>query len=132
MDKEFLERQGLQPEAAEAVWAAHTAAVEALQEQMRAMGADFALKQAVSAAGGRNLTAIRALVDGAAIAQSENMEEAARLAVENLKQDSPYLFAMPQVYAPGTGTVAPKSGYSMEELGKLSLADYRRYRKSNG
>lgn len=131
MDKEFLAQQGLQPEAAEAVWAAHTAAVEALQEQMRTMGAEFALKQAVAAAGGRNLTAIRALVDEAAIAQSENMDDAARAAVESLKQDSPYLFNLPQVYAPGTGTVSLKSGYSMEELGKLSLADYRRYRKEN-
>ena len=131
MDKEFLAQQGLQPEAAEAVWAAHTAAVEALQEQLRNQSVQFALKQAVTAAGGRNLTAIRALVDETAIAQSENMEDAARTAVESLKQDSPYLFHLPQVYAPGTGTASPKTGYSMEELGKLSLADYRRYRKGN-
>lgn len=131
MDKEFLLQQGLTPEGAEAVLQAHQQTVMQYEDRLRASGAESALKLAVTAAGGRNLTAIRSLVDEAAIAQSEDMEAAARAAVEALKREDPYLFTVPQVYAPGTGTNPARTGYSMEELGKLSLADYRRYRKGN-
>jgi hypothetical protein len=131
MDKEFLLQQGLSPEGADAVLQAHQQKILEYEEKMRTMGAQSALKQAVTAAGGRNLTAIRALVDETAIAQSQDMDAAAAQAVEALRRDSPYLFAVPQVYAPGTGTEGGRAGYSMEELGKLSLADYRRYRKGN-
>ena len=131
MDKEFLLQQGLSPEGAEAVLQAHQQTVAEYEGRLRAMGAESALKQAVTAAGGRNLTAIRALVDEAVIAESQDMDTAAKQAVEALKQENPYLFAVTQAYAPGTGTAPARTGYSMEELGKLSLADYRRYRKGN-
>lgn len=122
-------QQGLSPEGAEAVLQAHQQTISEYENRVRALGAESALKQAVAAAGGRNLTAIRALVDETVIADSEDMDSAARQAVETLRRENPYLFAVPQAYAPGTGTKPARTGYSMEELGKLSLADYRRYRK---
>ena len=131
MDKEFLLQQGLSEEGADAVLQVHQQTVTDYEQRIAAMGADHALRQAVTAAGGRNLTAIRALVDEAAIAASEDMSAAAKAAVEALRRESPYLFAVPQVYAPGTGTAPRQTGRSMEELGKLSLAEYRRYRKGN-
>ena len=58
----------------------------------------------------------------------DDIEAGARAAVARVKRENPYLFATAQVTAPGTGT--PTSlGYTQEELGKLPLSEYRRYRK---
>ena len=51
------------------------------QRRVRQIRAESALKEAVSAAGGRNLKAIRALVDESAIAGAEDFEAAAKAAV---------------------------------------------------
>ena len=83
------------------------------------------LKQAVTAAGGHNYIAIRALVG-----QLPQDEDAAKAAVAKVKRDNPYLFGAGAVYAPGAGRNQITGGYTMEELGKLSPAEYRRYRKN--
>ena len=83
------------------------------------------LKQAVTAAGGRNYIAIRALVG-----ELPQDEAAAKTAVAQVKREDPYLFGG-LVTAPGTGGNPISGEYTMEELGKLSPAEYRRYRKGH-
>ena len=83
------------------------------------------LKQAVAAAGGHNYIAIRALVG-----QLPEDEDAAKSAVAKVKRDNPYLFGTGAVCSPGAGRNQISGGYTMEELGKLSPAEYRKYRKN--
>ncbi len=63
------------------------------------------LEAAVNKAGGRNLRAIGALLDLDVLQKSENREQEVAQAVENLKEESPYLFfsSLPPLYARGTG-----------------------------
>ena len=82
------------------------------------------LQQAVAAAGGRNYTAIRALVG-----DLPTDEIGAIAAVAKVRRESPYLFGAGAVTAPGTGGNPISGDYTMEELGKLSPAEYRKYRK---
>ena len=122
MKREFLEELLGQSEATDAILAEHGRVVAKL-------GAEAAVKLAVTAAGGRNLTAIRALLDETAIAGSEDMDAAAQTAVRELRRSSPYLFESAPATAPGTGGTVVAADYTMEELGKLPLGEYRRYRK---
>lgn len=122
--KEFLEGILEDPQVVEAVLARH-------RQVVRGLTAESALKQAVAAAGGRNLTAIRACLDESAIAESEDMDTAAAAQVAELKKQSPYLFGALQAAAPGTGTALGLGAVTMEQLGKMSPAEYRRYRKGN-
>lgn len=122
MKREFLEELLGQCDATEAILAEHGRVVARL-------GAENAVKLAVTAAGGRNMTAIRALLDESAIAGSEDMDAAAKLAVREVRKSNPYLFESAGVTAPGTGGTTVGEDYTMDELGKLSLSEYRRYRK---
>ena len=69
MKREFLESQGLTPEAVEAVLAEH-------EKQLHAVRLEGCLHSAVAKAGGRNAKAIGALLDMGAIAQSQDMAAA--------------------------------------------------------
>ena len=126
--KEFLDNLVNDAAVAEAILQEHQRSVTDYEQRIRTMGIDSAVRQAVTAAGGRNLTAIRALMDEAAL-DAQDAETAARQAVAKIKRENPYLFADAQVTAPGTGMGSPAGDYTMDELGKLSLAEYRRYRK---
>ena len=119
--KEFIENLVADAQVAEAIDGE-------FQRRVRCIRAESALKEAVSAAGGRNLKAIRALVDESAIAGAEDFESAARAAVAAVRQESPYLFGQGAVFAQNTGaqTVAMPT---QEALGNMSFAEYRRYRK---
>lgn len=128
MENTFLENLELSPETAQIILQEHNRVVQEYETRLRNLAVDMAVRQAVSAAGGRNLTAIRALLDESAF--GENPEADARLAVAAVKRDNPYLFGTGAVTSPGTGIPSPM-GYTQEELGKLSLAEYRRYRKGN-
>ena len=119
--KEFIENLLGQTEEAAAISAEY-------ENRIRAITVDHAVRAAVSAAGGRNATAIRALLDESAIRESEDIPAAAEQAVAQCRRQHGYLFEVPQVYAPGTGSHRT-DGYTMDELGKLSLSEYRRYRK---
>ena len=127
MRKEFLENLGLDAETAQAVLEAHNGVVEGYEARIREINLEAAVKQAVTAAGGRNYKAIRALLDADGL--GEDPEAGARMAVAAVKRENPYLFTSGAVTAPGTGG----SGlvYSQQELGKMSQAEYRRYRKGN-
>lgn len=68
---------------------------------------DGALKDAITAARGRSVKAVRALLDVDALRASKNQEADIRAALETLKKDSGYLFESeetPPPYAAGTGT----------------------------
>ena len=118
MDKEYLLTL-VGEEAAEAIWQKH-------QQALRALGCSHALSAAVRNAGGRNETAIRALLNESEILNADDMDAAAASAVEGLKRQHAYLFAAPQVTSPGTGS-APVAA-TMEDIGRMSMAEYRRYR----
>ena len=98
------------------------------QRRVRQIRAESALKEAVSAAGGRNLKAIRALVDESTIAEAQDHEAAARAAVAAVRQESPYLFGQGAVFAQNTGAQSVAMP-TQEALGAMSYAEYRRFRK---
>ena len=126
MEQDFIEDLGLDEATAQIIRTEQQKLIDAYEGRIRALTVDAAVKQAVTAAGGRNLTAIRALMDESAL--GEDIEGGARAAVAAIKRENPYLFGTAQVTAPGTG--APTTaGYTQEELGKLPLSEYRRYRK---
>ena len=126
MEQDFIESLGLDEATAELVRSEHQKVIDAYESRIRSLTVDAAVKQAVTAAGGRNLTAIRALMDESAFGQ--DIEASAKAAVSAIKRENPYLFGGMAVTSPGTG--APTSlGYTQEELGKMSLSEYRRYRK---
>ena len=103
MEKEFLEGLGIGEEAVAAILEAAQERENAHQQEIRKVRFDSALEQAVMKAGGRNLTAIRALLDMDSLANGE--EGAIEKALKELKKTCGYLFEsqMPPAYAPGTG-----------------------------
>ena len=120
--KEFIEKLVADAEIASAIDAEY-------QRRIRSFGAEAAVKEAVAAAGGRNLKAIRALLDESAIGEAQDMAAAAKSAVEAVRQESPYLFGQGTVFAQNTGIGAVGGTVTQEALGAMSLAEYRRYRK---
>ena len=126
MEQDFIDSLGLDEATAQLVRSEHQKVIDAYESRIRALTVDAAVKQAVTAAGGRNLTAIRSLMDESAF--GDDIELGAKTAVAAIKRENPYLFGGMAVTSPGTG--APTSlGYTQEELGKLPLSEYRRYRK---
>lgn len=92
---------------------------------------EYALDRAVEKSGGRNKKAIRAMLDESAIMQSDDVDTAARNAVESLKKENGWLFLQPQVSSPGTGAMTVTRTPSLEDVGAMSMAEYRRFRKGN-
>ncbi len=80
---------------------------KAHREQLAGLEFDGALKDAITAARGRSVKAVRAMLDVEALRSSKNRDADIRAALENLKQDSGYLFEpaeVPPPFAAGTGT----------------------------
>ena len=102
MDQVFLEGLGVSAEAAETILKAHSAAMaeQTLQHQVAI---------AIGQAGGRNHTAISALLDMETLAVAEDTAAAVTAAVAQLKAENGYLFesATPPPYAKQTGCAAP-------------------------
>lgn len=102
MDQAFLKGLGLAPAVVENILGAHTAALaqQKLQHQVA---------MAIGAAGGRNQTAITALLDMEALAAAQDTEKAVTEAVAALKKENGYLFASPTPppYAKQTGSAVP-------------------------
>lgn len=103
--------------------------LEKHQQDMESLRREHALTLAVERAGGRNARAIRALIDEGALAGAEDLDAAARAEVAKVKRENSFLFALPQVSSPGTGGLSMDSQPTQEELGKMSMAEYRRYRQ---
>lgn len=125
--KEFVEKLIGDPQTAQTIHDEHQRILGQYQARLRELEIDGAVQGAVAAAGGRNLRAIRALLDPAALDQAQDLQEAARAAVAAVKQESPYLFAAGRVFSEGTGRQTRP--LSQEELGSMSLEEYRRFRK---
>ena len=121
MNEEYLENL-IGAEAAREILALHLQELDALRRE-------HALERAIDAAGGRNAKAIRALIDEEALAQSEDAFAAATAAVAALKQENGWLFAQPQVSAPGTGALQVSKMPTMADIGRMSMAEYKQYRK---
>ena len=111
MNREFLEAQGLAPEAVEAVLAEHERLVQQLQAQHAEAQFAGVLENMIQAHRGRSAKAIMALLDVEAIRAGDDPRAAAEEALTALKKESPYLFeASAPAYAANTGTgnfVAP-------------------------
>lgn len=75
------------------------------QDKMDGMVFDGKVKDAITAAKGKNAKAIAALLEMDTLRQSKNQETDIKAAVEALKKDNAYLFETEQVppYAGGTG-----------------------------
>ena len=123
MDRTFLQTLLGEDAPIDAILQEHGRVVEHLQFQ-------HSLQQAVDAAGGRNLTAIRALLDEQMLLESENREQALTQALKQVKKDNPYLFetGVAQPYAQGTAAHM-RNDYDMGDIGAMSMAEYRRFRR---
>lgn len=97
---------------------------------------DGLLTGAVSAAKGKNAKAIRALLDVDALKASKNQEADIKTALEALAKDNGYLFdtepVPPPPGAPGAGKSPIGKTYTSEEIGKMSMSEYRAYREQAG
>lgn len=92
-------------------------AIAAHQQQMADMTFQGALKEAITAAHGRNVKAITALLDIDALKESKNQTTDIKAALEGLKKDSGYLFEneqTPPPYSAGTGSHAFAGKYDPE------------------
>lgn len=84
-----------------------------------------ALKDAVAVAGGRSAKAIQALLDVDALRQSKNQEADIKMALEELKKESGYLFQekeAPPPYAAGTGSAPVGGGKYSREMAAIRAA----------
>lgn len=87
------------------------------QKKVDAMAFDGRLKDAITAAKGKNAKAIAALLDVDTLRASKNQESDIRAALEAVKKDNDYLFGAdrPAGYAAGTGGAGRGGKYSPEE-----------------
>ena len=87
------------------------------QKQMADVAFHGALKDAITAAKGRNVKAITALLDVETLKESKNQAEDIKAALEGLKKDSGYLFESEQTpppYSAGTGSRSFAGKYDPE------------------
>ena len=128
MEREFLEGLALEPETVDAVWERILIMKAEQEDKLRRMALEYALNSAVSGYGGRNATAIRALLDEQAILASEDMASAAKQAVGRLKREHGYLFQTGTALSERTGSARVRD-YSVDELGSMTMAEYKRARR---
>lgn len=87
------------------------------QDKLNGMAFDGKIKEAITAAKGRNAKAISALLDVEKLKKSTNQDADIKDALEALKKDNAYLFeddSTPPPYAGGTGRSTPPSKYDAE------------------
>ncbi len=98
MDKEYLLEMGLSEESAEQILKTH-------EEEIRELRFQSQLREAVTAAGGRSLRAIGAMLELDAIKNDAQPDKALEKALNQLKADCGYLFESavpPYAHDPGT------------------------------
>ena len=86
MDKEYLLELGVSEETAEAILGKHNETVKELTFQSQ-------LREAVTAAGGRSVRAIGAMLDIDSLKNADEPHKALEQALRQLKAESGYLFA---------------------------------------
>lgn len=93
------------------------------QEKLDGMAFDGRIKDAITAAKGRNAKAISALLDVEALRASKNQEADIKAALEAVKKDNGYLFETetPPPFAAGTGS-APAGGKYSPEINAIRAA----------
>lgn len=86
------------------------------QAKLDGMAFDGRIKDAITAAKGRNAKAISALLDVEALRASKNQEADIKAALEAVKKDNSYLFEAetPPPFAAGTGSASAGGKYSSE------------------
>ena len=100
---------------------------ESHETELRQLKFSHSLQKAISGARGKNEKTICALLDMESLQASD--EEGILAAVENLRQETPYLFEraeIPPLYARGTGAVTPQQN---EEPATLAGALKQRFMK---
>ena len=90
---------------------------KAWQAKLDGMAFDGRIKEAITAAKGRNAKAIAALLDVEALRASKNQDGDIKAALETLKKENGYLFDddPPARYASGTGTQQISTKYTAAE-----------------
>ena len=86
MDEEYLLELGLSPEHAQAVLGKHNEAIKELTFQSQ-------LREAITAAGGRSIRAVGAMLDLEQLKNADEPHKALEQALRQLKAESGYLFA---------------------------------------
>ena len=88
------------------------------QKKLDDMAFDGILKDAITAAKGKNVRAITALLDVESLRSSKDQSKAIEAALEGIKQENDYLFdaPTPPPYAPGAGTQHISGKYSAAEM----------------
>lgn len=96
------------------------------QDKLDGMAFDGRIKDAITAAKGRNAKAIAALLDTDALRTSKNQETDIKAALDALKKDNGYLFETetPPPYASGTGTQGTERGHEPMTLSGALHAKY--------
>ena len=95
------------------------------QGKLDAMAFDARVKDAITAAKGRNAKAITALLDMDKLRQSKNQDADLKAELEALKKDNAYLFeddTTPPPYAGGTGKSTPPGKYDAETAKIMAAA----------
>ena len=95
------------------------------QGKLDAMAFDARVKDAITAAKGRNAKAISALLDVEKLKKSTNQDADIKDALEALKKDNAYLFeddTTPPPYAGGTGKSTPPGKYDAETAKIMAAA----------
>ena len=87
------------------------------QDKLEGMAFDGRIKDAITAAKGRNAKAIAALLDIPALRSSKNQEADIKAALDSVRAENGYLFEedAPARYASGTGTQQMSGKYTAEE-----------------
>lgn len=93
------------------------------QAKLDGMAFDGRIKDAITAAKGRNAKAISALLDVETLRASKNQEADIKAALEAVKKDNSYLFEAetPPPFASGTGS-APAGGKYSSEINAIRAA----------
>ena len=128
MDKEFLEGLGLQEDAVNILLEQLDQLEQDHKQALAQAQFDGHLALAVERAGGRNLTAIRALLDEKAILSAQQPEVALKDALAELKKSCGYLFEspVPPVFASGTGTGVSSVTEEPKSLAEALREKFRR------
>lgn len=130
MEKEFLENLNIGEEAVAAILAESQKESREHSQELNDLRFDHLLENAIGQMHGRNAVAIRALLDVDSLKKAEDPDQAVSQALEQVKQENAYLFEdRVPAYAAGAGMGSFQRSCSQEELGRMSMAQYKAYRR---
>ena len=132
----ILAENGRDIEAAKKPFADYESVKEQLktwQAKLDGMSFDGRIKDAITAAKGRNAKAITALLDVDALRASKNQDGDIKAALESLKKENGYLFDddPPARYASGTGTQQMTGAVTKESFAKMGYRERLKIKQEN-